>query len=77
MIKPDAYLNIGKLIDALEQANYRISNLKMVRLQGSEAEDMLGEKIYATPFAKDYIDYLISDVCLGLEVIKDNGLGDL
>lgn len=42
-----------------------------------EAEALLGEKIYATPFAKDYLDFMVSDVCLGIELIKDNGSVEL
>ena len=31
MIKPDAYTNIGKIIDAVYQQGYKISRLKMSR----------------------------------------------
>ena len=74
LVKPDAYLSIGKIIDAVEQHRYKISNIKMTRLQAQEAQDLLGEKIYQTPFAKDYIDYLISDVSVGIELLRDGGL---
>ena len=45
----------------------------MSRLQVHEAEDLIGEKIHSTPFAKDYLDFMVSDVVVGLELIKDNG----
>ena len=77
MIKPDAYLHIGKIIDAIEQHRYKISNIKMTRLQGQEAQELLGEKIYQATYAKDYIDYLTSDVSIGIELLKDNGLQEL
>ena len=38
---------------------------------------MLEEKIRQTPFAADYIQYLISDVSIGIELLKDNGLDDM
>lgn len=31
MIKPDAYNNIGKIIDAIEKNGFNISNLKMTK----------------------------------------------
>ena len=37
----------------------------------------MNEKIYATPFAKDYVDYLVSDVCVGIEIIKDGGMKEM
>ena len=38
---------------------------------------MLEEKIRQTPFAQDYVQYLISDVSIGIELLKDNGLDDM
>lgn len=32
LIKPDAYINIGKIIDMIEQTGFKISNIKMARL---------------------------------------------
>lgn len=32
LIKPDAYLNTGKIIDALESREFKISNIKMTKM---------------------------------------------
>lgn len=61
----------------IEQAGFKISNLKMTRLQAPEAQDLLNEKIQQTPFVQDYVQYLISDVSVGIEVLKDSGIPDL
>ena len=45
LIKPDAYIHVGKMIDMIEQAGFKISNLKMTRLQAQEAQDLLNDKI--------------------------------
>jgi len=37
MIKPDAYTNIGKIIDVIE-LNFRIANLKMTKFTLSDAQ---------------------------------------
>jgi len=37
MIKPDAYTNIGKIIDEIEKKNFIISNLKMTKMSLKDA----------------------------------------
>ena len=32
MVKPNAYMNIGKIISIVEKENINISNIKMVKL---------------------------------------------
>ena len=41
MIKPNAYLNIGKIISLTEQ-QFQIANLKMFRMQVPDAEGFYG-----------------------------------
>ena len=31
MVKPDAYNNIGKIVDAIEKSGFNITNLKMIK----------------------------------------------
>ena len=33
LVKPDAYLSIGKILAALEARNFKIANLKMTKMQ--------------------------------------------
>ena len=37
MLKPDVYLNFGKIISLIEQSNFTISNLKMFKMGNSDA----------------------------------------
>lgn len=37
MIKPDAYTNIGKIIDRIEKSGFVIGNLKMTRMNINDA----------------------------------------
>ena len=41
LVKPDAYLAMGKVISALENDNYKISNLKMTRLKPAEIQELM------------------------------------
>jgi nucleoside-diphosphate kinase len=43
MIKPDAYTNIGKIIDAIYLNGFRISKLKMSRFTQATASVFYGE----------------------------------
>jgi len=37
MIKPDAYTNIGKIIDAIEKNGFTIGNIKMAKFTLQDA----------------------------------------
>ena len=43
MIKPDAYLHMGKIIDMVEQTGFIIANLKLAKLSASDAEEFYME----------------------------------
>ena len=43
MLKPDVYLNIGKIISMIEESNFTISNLKMFKMRNQDAEQFYGE----------------------------------
>jgi nucleoside-diphosphate kinase len=37
MIKPDAYTNIGKIVDAIEKNGFTIANIKMAKFTLADA----------------------------------------
>jgi len=37
MIKPDAYTNIGKILDAIEKNGFTINNIKMTKMTLQDA----------------------------------------
>lgn len=43
MIKPDAYNNIGKIVDRIQSSGFRIANIRMVRLSKPQAEAFYAE----------------------------------
>ena len=43
MIKPDAYTNIGNIIDAIEKSGFIISNLKMTKMTLQDASQFYAE----------------------------------
>ena len=45
MIKPDAYQNIGKIVSAIQQAGFTISNMKMSKFTKETSEVFYGEHI--------------------------------
>ena len=65
MIKPDGYLEIGRILNAIEEEGFTISNLKMARMTQQDAE-----KFYADhkgkPYFKDIVAHICSDLVVGL-----------
>lgn len=43
MIKPDAYIYIGKIITAIEKSGFVIGNLKMTKMSLFDAQQFYGE----------------------------------
>jgi nucleoside diphosphate kinase len=39
MIKPEQYVNLGKIIQVIEQSGFRITNLRMLKLSGQETQE--------------------------------------
>lgn len=73
MIKPDAYNNIGKIIDAIIQSGFRISNLKMYRFTPANARQFYAEH-EGKPFLDNLVNFMSSDVEVGLELIAENAV---
>ena len=43
MVKPDGYINLGKIIKAVEDDGFVISNLKMTKMTLADAEEFYAE----------------------------------
>jgi nucleoside-diphosphate kinase len=73
MIKPDAYLNIGRIISAIYRDGFKINKLKMSRF-----DDMSGSEFYGVHKGKHFfpslMDFVSSDVCVGMELVKDDAI---
>jgi nucleoside-diphosphate kinase len=73
MIKPDAYLNIGKIITAIYQDGFKINKLKMSRFDENSAGEFYGEH-KGKHFFPNLMDFVTSDVCVGMELVRDDAI---
>ena len=71
MIKPDGYLNIGKVLSLVESSGFTLGNLKTFRITQQDAEEF-----YAAHKGKNYFQaltqFMCSDLIVGLELINDD-----
>jgi nucleoside-diphosphate kinase len=71
LVKPDAYLDIGKIINVIEEQGFTIGNMKMVRMSEKDCEDFYAmEK--GKPHYSNLTKHLASDLVVALELIADN-----
>ena len=73
MIKPDAYTNLGKIIDAIQLSDFKIAKLKMSRFDVNSASIFYGEH-KQKPFFNDLQRFITSDVVVGLELVAENAI---
>jgi nucleoside-diphosphate kinase len=73
MIKPDAYNNTGKIIDAIYQSGFKISKLKMSKFNTNSVASFYGEH-KGKPFYNDLSTFIQSDVSTGIELIAENAV---
>lgn len=72
MIKPDCYLNIGKIIDHIYSNNLTISKLKMTKFSKEDASQFYSEH-KGKDFYNNLIDFMTSDYVVGMELVgKDS-----
>lgn len=71
MIKPNAYMNIGKIVDRIYEEGFEIAKLKMFRFSRETAEEFYAEH-KGKPFFERLITFITSDYCVGLELVGEN-----
>ena len=71
MIKPDAYMNMGKIVNMIEEQGFTISNIKMAKMTPQDAEKFYAEH-KGKPFFKGLVEQMSSDLVVGLELVADN-----
>ena len=72
MIKPNAYMNIGKIISATER-QFQIGNLKMFKMSTANAEEFYGEH-KGKPFFPGLVEFMTSDYAVGMELIAPDAI---
>ena len=74
MIKPDGYLNIGKIIDMIYNVGgFTISKLKLCKMSLNDAAEFYGEH-KGKPFYDFLINYITGDYIVGMELIKKDAI---
>lgn len=68
MIKPDAYLHIGKIIDRIYAENLTISKLKMIKFSTEDAQEFYKEH-KDRDFYKGLVEFMSSDYIVGMELV--------
>jgi nucleoside-diphosphate kinase len=73
MVKPDAYTNLGKILATVHQQGFLVSKLKMARLSVNDCHELYGEH-KGKPFFQGLIDFVTSDVVVGMELVSENAI---
>ena len=61
----------------IENSGFKISNMKMTKLTQNEALELMGEQGQSNNYVKEMVANMLSDVSIGIEVLKDSGINDL
>lgn len=70
LIKPDAYIHSGKIIDSIYQNGFIISKMKMSKFTNATAARFLG----GSPDAAAAAQHLTGDVSIGMEIVADGAV---
>mmetsp|Transcript_11075 Transcript_11075/g.18543 ORF Transcript_11075/g.18543 Transcript_11075/m.18543 type:complete len:189 (-) Transcript_11075:634-1200(-) len=73
MIKPDSYQNMGKIIDAVQSEGFVINKLKLSKFNNESATQFYAEHV-GKPFFENLSTFMTSDVCIGMELVKDDAI---
>ncbi|EGR27179.1 nucleoside diphosphate kinase 7, putative [Ichthyophthirius multifiliis] len=76
IIKPDAYLKIGNIIEQIEQNNFNINQIKMTKLSLKEAEEFYAEHKGKSFFA-DLTQFICSDLIVAIELVTNDCVNNL
>ncbi|MCU4175428.1 nucleoside-diphosphate kinase [Carboxylicivirga sp. N1Y90] len=77
MIKPGAVKNrhIGAILNMIEEAGFRISAIKSVKLTTEDAEEFYAEH-KERPFFGDLVDFMSSGPIVAAILLKDDAVAD-
>ena len=75
LIKPDGYLNIGKIIDTIYQCDFSISRLKLCKMSPEDAS-LFCSSIQNKPSFQTEVNYISSDFVVGIDLVKKNAINE-
>jgi nucleoside-diphosphate kinase len=73
MIKPDAFSNLGHIVQAIEEDGFLIASLKMTQFTRNQAETFYAEH-RGKPFFEGLIQFMTSGPVIGLELVQENAI---
>ena len=73
LIKPDAYLNMGKMINDITSLGLFIVRAHMMRLTDPDVQFLYAEHL-GRPYFKQLASHMLSDVVVGIEIAGDQAL---
>lgn len=73
MIKPDAYMNMGKIIDCVYASGFKLNRLKMSRFNANTVKEFYAEHV-DKPFFGDLSHHMTSDVAVGMELVQNDAV---
>lgn len=73
MIKPDAYVHMGKIIDAISNDGFAINKIKMSKFNAKTASTFYKEH-EGKPFFPALQGHMTSDVVIGLELVAHDAV---
>jgi len=74
LIKPDAYVHTGKIVDHLYRSGFMISQMKMGRFTPATTARFLQQNNAASAEASEH---MMSDVSIGIEVVAEDACNKL
>ena len=75
LIKPDAYLNIGKIIDCIYQNGFNITKLKLCKMSIDDAYIFYNSS-QNNPSIQSMVNFISSDYVVGIDLVKKNAIKD-
>ncbi len=78
IIKPDAVKRnlVGKILAQLEEAGFKILDLKMLKIKKEKAQKFYGVH-NGKPFYKELVNYISSGTIVPILLEKENAISDL
>ena len=73
MVTPDAYMQMGKIVNMIEESGLTISNFKIAKLGKVEAEKFC-EAHKGKPHFNEMVNFLSSDLILAIEILAENAI---
>lgn len=73
MIKPDAYMHIGKIVEAIRQSDFIIGKFRLHKFSREQAMEFYGEH-RGKPFFDDLVRFITSDIVVGMELVGNNAI---